>query len=54
MIVRVVVTIQQIGLDWTFTSEPMTEFWADMLLVEIARGPFTVVKAKVVPEGETP
>jgi hypothetical protein len=52
MFVHVVVTIRQIGVEWTFTSEPMTEYWADLLLIEIARGPFTVTKARVVPVKE--
>ena len=45
-----IVRVQISGMEWTFTSEPMEELWADILLREfISRTPFEVLRARKVP-----
>lgn len=50
--VRVVVTVK-IGEPWVFTSEPMTAMWGDILVRQLADGPFEVLTAHLIPaEGQ--
>jgi hypothetical protein len=50
----VLVVTVKIGGEWIFTSEPMTEMWADILLREfiLQSEPFAVLRAKKVPVEE--
>lgn len=48
---RLVVIVKVGGGEWEFTSEPLQEVWADILLRDFAlqESPFVVVRAKKIP-----
>ena len=49
--VRVVMDVDVLG-GIQFRSPPMESHQADILLIELSRGPFTVLRARVVPAEE--
>jgi hypothetical protein len=52
----IIVSVEIGGEEYTFTSEPMTDAWADILLREfiLQRAPFVVKRAKKIASSRLP